>query len=111
MNEALFPSMACVQVVTACPISSNPVLQVYVAVSPTELPVNVTSSPLPGLLGLEHRAEKQTTKSLVIYGVIKSNCMHGYFNRMSMHLRRQIGCAGKNEALLPPVSSVQVVTA
>ena len=43
-------------------MSSNPVLQVYVAVSPTELPVNVTSSPLPGLLGLEHRAEKQLNK-------------------------------------------------
>ena len=53
--------MACVQVATACPMSSNPVLQVYVAVSPTELPVEETL-PLPGLLGLEHRAEQTKNK-------------------------------------------------
>ena len=33
-------------------------LQVYVAVSPTELPVDVTA-PLLGLLALEHSAEKR----------------------------------------------------
>ena len=59
-NEALFP--ACLHVATLEPISSNPVLQVYVAVSPTELPVEVTL-PLLGLLGLEHIAE-QTSKKL-----------------------------------------------
>ena len=54
---ALFPSMDCVQVVTARPMSSNPVLQVYVAVSPTELPVEVTC-PLPMLLARVQSAEK-----------------------------------------------------
>ena len=61
-NEALIPSALGVQVVTEIPISSNPVLQVYVAVFPTELPVEVTL-PLLGLLGLEHKAE-QTRKKL-----------------------------------------------
>ena len=42
-------------------MSSNPVLHEYVAVSPTELPVDVTL-PLLGLLGLEHKAE-QTRKN------------------------------------------------
>ena len=58
MKEALFPSVASVQVATAFPISSNPVLQEYVAVSPTELPAEVTA-PLLGLLALEHSAEKR----------------------------------------------------
>ena len=53
MNEAVFLPMACVQVTTTGPMSSNPVLQVYVAVSPIELPVDVTT-PLLGLLGLRH---------------------------------------------------------
>ena len=46
-------------------MSSNPVLQVYVAVSPTELPVDVTS-PLLGVLGFEHRANKQTIKQVKV---------------------------------------------
>ena len=54
-NEALFISTAGVQVATASPTSSNPETQVYVAVSPTELPVDVTA-PLLGAVGLEHRA-------------------------------------------------------
>ena len=58
MKEALFPSVSSEQVATAFPMSSNPVLQEYVAVSPTELPADVTA-PLLGLLGLEHRANKQ----------------------------------------------------
>ena len=57
MKEALFPSVASVQVATAFPRSSNPVLQVYVAVSPTELPVDVTS-PLLILLALAQSAER-----------------------------------------------------
>ena len=56
MKEALFPPVASVQVATAFPISSNSVLQEYVAVSPTELPADVTA-PLLGLLALEHSAE------------------------------------------------------
>ena len=60
---ALFPSVACVQVATARPMSSNPVLQVYVAVSPTELPADVTS-PLLGLLGLEHRAAENNNPKI-----------------------------------------------
>ena len=55
--------MARIQVAMTSPISSNPVLQEYVAVSPTELPADVTS-PLLGLLGFEHRANKQTIKQL-----------------------------------------------
>ena len=46
-------------------MSSNPALQVYVAVSPIELPVDVTS-PLLGLLGFEHRANKQTIKQSTV---------------------------------------------
>ena len=46
------------QVATACPMSSNPVLQVYVEVSPTELPADVTS-PLLGLLAFVQSAEKK----------------------------------------------------
>ena len=42
-------------------MSSNPVLQVYVAVFPTELPVDVTL-PLLGLLGLEHKAGNTSKK-------------------------------------------------
>ena len=57
-NEALFPSVASVQVAMASPISSNPVLQVYVAVSPTELPVEVTC-PLPMLLACVQSAKKK----------------------------------------------------
>ena len=67
-NEALFPSVASVQVAMASPISSNPVLQVYVAVSPAELPVNVTP-PLLGLLGLEHRAMNIKEHQLTIIGI------------------------------------------
>ena len=87
--------MLSVQVVTAFPISSNPVLQEYVAVSPTELPVNVTS-PLLGLLPLAQSAEKRQVTYVAWY--------HN-------NLRRQIGCAGTNDALFPPRPSVQVVTA
>ena len=60
MKVALFPSVARVQVVIARPTSSNPVLQVYVAVSPTELPADVTS-PLLTLLALAQSAEKRVS--------------------------------------------------
>ena len=40
-NVAEFPSTAAVHVVIGSPISSKPELQVWVAVSPSELPVNV----------------------------------------------------------------------
>ena len=45
------------QVDSFCMLSSYPVLHVYVAVSPTELPVSVTR-PLAGAVGLAHRAVK-----------------------------------------------------
>ena len=56
------------------PMSSNPALQVYVAVSPTELPVEETL-PLPGLLGLEHRADKtnEQNKIKLKVGVLESS--------------------------------------
>ena len=55
-------------------MSSNPALQAYVAVSPTELPVEETL-PLPGLLGLEHRADKinEQNKINLQIGVLESS--------------------------------------
>ena len=55
-NVAEFTS-TCMQVVDAFPISSKPELQVYAAVSPTELPVNITM-PLIMSAGSGHRAAK-----------------------------------------------------
>ena len=66
MNEALFPSEACVQVAVLVPMSSNPSLHVYVAVSPVELPVTFTS-PLVGAVGYEHRAKRQETTCGISY--------------------------------------------
>ena len=48
-------SGASIQVDSFCPLSSYPVLQVYMTVSPTELPVSITR-PLAGAGGLAHRA-------------------------------------------------------
>ena len=56
-NAAKFTSTS-VHVVVALPTSSKPVLQVYVAVSPTKLPVNVTM-PLTMSAGSEHSAAEQ----------------------------------------------------
>ena len=70
--------MACVQVVTGWPMSSNPVLQVYVAVSPTEFPVDVTS-PLPMLVVLVQSAEKK-----------RNNLNSRYINRATWHLLAKI---------------------
>ena len=43
-------------------------LQVYVAVSPTELPADVTS-PLLGLLGFEHRARKYIVIIRIMFAI------------------------------------------
>ena len=43
------------QVAVSFPMSSNPSLHVYVALSPVELPVTFTS-PLVGAVGYKHRA-------------------------------------------------------
>ena len=50
--------------VTASPMSSNPLLQVYVVLSPTELPVD-EANPLFGLAGFTHRAIN--IKQLILY--------------------------------------------
>ena len=55
----------CVHVVIATPTSSKPELQVYVAVSPTEEPVNVTM-PFEMLGGTGHSAAEQVR--LIIAG-------------------------------------------
>ena len=52
-NEALFPPASSVQVAVASPVSSNPESQVYVAVSPTSLPLN-DIPPLAGATGSGH---------------------------------------------------------
>ena len=51
LKEALFPSAASVQVASSSPLSSYPVLHVYVAVLPMVLPVTVTP-PFSGFSGL-----------------------------------------------------------
>ena len=56
-NVAMFIS-TCMQVVNVFPISSKPKLQLYVAVSPTELPVNVIM-PFTMSAGSGHRAAEQ----------------------------------------------------
>ena len=56
-NSAEFES-SCVHVVVALPINSKPELQVYVAVPPTELFVNVTK-PLLISSGSEHSAAEE----------------------------------------------------
>ena len=48
------------------PMSSNPSLHVYVALSPVELPVTFTS-PLVGAVGYEHRAKRQETTCGISY--------------------------------------------
>lgn len=57
-NEALL--ISCTHVATASPISSKPELQVYEAVSPIELPLNVTT-PLSGSVGLRHKAKNEVS--------------------------------------------------
>ena len=99
MKEAPIPSVPSVQVATARPMSSNPVLQVYVAVSPTELPVKVTC-PLLGSLGIEHIV-LPTTKyvSLVALALQKKNLQ-----------RRHIGgSAGFSIAKVPIIWQVAVL--
>ena len=54
-NKALLPSRAGVQVAVLFPISSNPSLHVYVAISPVELPVKV-APPFVGFVGAGHVA-------------------------------------------------------
>ena len=45
------------QLAMSSPISSKPVLQVYIAMSPTEVPVPVVvTAPLSGAVGLAHKA-------------------------------------------------------
>ena len=48
-------SFVCVQTAVESPMSSYPESQVYVAVTPIELPLNVTC-PLSGWEGLAHKA-------------------------------------------------------
>ena len=56
-NAAVFTS-SCVHVAVALPTSSKPMLQLWVAVSSTEFPVNVTI-PLTGSTGSGHSAAQK----------------------------------------------------
>ena len=72
-NAAEFTS-TCVHVTDAFPMSSKPGSQVYVAVSPTEFPVNVTV-PFTMSGGSRHRAvEQEGCKN------VKFNCVHFNIN-------------------------------
>ena len=72
-NAAEFTS-TCVHVTDAFPMSSKPESQVYVAVSPTEFPVNVTV-PFTMSGGSRHRAvEQEGCKN------VKFNCVHFNIN-------------------------------